>query len=180
MRVAVSADKVLEDEALRFLTVAAIFDLNPALEKGVDRLRALAQRQLDAGKSELAQRLDAFFADGYRRGSSSAPTGITKHPDWAKRLIENSRQAADGRLQDLVLGYPTFLMVVGAYGEDDPKLWQGMQRLAKFAELDKSEKGYALAKRMISTFEINPPPPHLAYLTFDLQAVVRRWEVTRR
>ena len=82
-------------------------------------------------------------------------------------------------MEDLVLGYPTFLMVVGAYGEDDPKLWQGMERLAKFAELDRSVNGYEIAKRMIASFKINAPPPHFTYLTVELEDLVRRWEMTR-
>jgi len=32
---------------------------------------------------------------------------------------------------------------------------------------------------MISSFEINPPPPDFAYMTGDLEDFVRRWEVTR-
>ena len=94
--------------------------------------------------------------------------------------MDGARKAAFGSIVELVDGYPTFVMVTESWGGQDPKLWHGMKRLADFASLDRTKKGYEVAQRLLAAFRINPPPPHLMHLTLELEEFSRVWEKTNR
>lgn len=143
LRMAGSADDVLEREALRFLAVAAIFDHHPEIEKGVSRLHASAQRQLEEGRPDLARRLEGYLRiedDERNEDPKNKPEVGTPKRGSREWLIRGARGAATGSLDTLVSSYGTYIMVVQDYEPNDPVLWEGIRRLGDYALEHPSEK----------------------------------------
>ncbi|MCA8956862.1 MAG: hypothetical protein KDC87_12365 [Planctomycetes bacterium] len=107
--------------------------------------------------------------DGARRVVPSNP-----FPEDAGWLVRGARTAALGDLRDLVGTYGTYLMVVELYGKGDDLLWQGVDRLGRYALLDGGQRGAEIAKQMLATFQHAPPPRHLQSLALELQAFLDR------
>ena len=61
----------------------------------------------------------------------------------------------------------------------DAIIWEGVERLAGFAKLDRGPIGAAIARRLIETFQHNKPPHAFAHLRFELEDVVRRWDASQ-
>lgn len=113
--------------------------------------------------------------------SPTPPPPAPDLPGWARILVEGARGIADGPVDDLVAAYPTYAMVVERFARpDDAELWLGIERLADFAVLDRSEKGRRIARRLRQLFDVNPPPVSLLAKRAALDALLRSRELRRK
>ena len=65
--------------------------------------------------------------------------------------MKGARVLAEGPMESLVKSYFAFVWVVEMHGEGDALLWRGMERLGKFAILDRSEQGFLIANRLVTS-----------------------------
>ena len=91
-----------------------------------------------------------------------------------------ARSMVDLPIEELVKGNRTFIFLVERYGGQDPELWRGMERLARWAELDGKAKGVGVAQRLIVAFRHNPPPPSMNRHRIELRDLIWKWESGRQ
>ena len=110
------------------------------------------------------------------RARDITPTADPRRSRRVEWLIRAARKAAGDSLDDLVASYGTFIMVLEEYAPDDRALWGGVERLARYAMVDRGEKGVRIARRLLPTFEQLNPPAGMAHLVLELEDLIWRWE----
>ena len=127
----------------------------------------------------------------YPRRNSNHPASSVAQPSQGRTvdaslspdvlvLIEGARQLAGAPIEDLLRAYPTFVWIVERHGAADESLWGGIERLGTYALVDKSEKGFRIAKRLVAAFKIGRPPVSAKSRLPLLQELVWDWESKRR
>jgi hypothetical protein len=162
-RIAASSDEVLEEEALRFLTVAAMLDFDVELEPGVARLRSLAQQRLFEGLPYLDELLERFFGTTRNLQGGSSPRTVLSADDLL--LIRACRLWADSPTQELLKHSMPFLYIFHIADPKDEVLLHGLRRLCDYAIKNGGETGRELAREILEVFStVRPPPMLLKYL----------------
>ncbi|MCA8955092.1 MAG: hypothetical protein KDC87_03405 [Planctomycetes bacterium] len=104
-----------------------------------------------------------------------------RDPEWVALLIRGAKSIADGPIEELADAHASFLMVVENHGTGrDVELWRGVARLATYALLDESTRGYRIARRVLVVLRGNSPPPGLLSLEPQLERFVRAFERRKR
>ena len=117
-----------------------------------------------------------YFAGAFcfRDAHAAEPERVREPRD--DEFLRSARRVAQGPIADLVYSRETFLMVLESRNGEDLELWQGMERLTDYAILDRSESGFAIAKRLLESLEINPPPARLGHMRLRLEQFIVEFE----
>ena len=94
-------------------------------------------------------------------------------------LIEGSRVLAKDSIDRLVRAHTTYIMVVREHGEAVPELWVGIERLARYALLDRNERGVLVARRLLATLGSHPRFLLMAEFKHPLEELIATWEKRR-
>jgi hypothetical protein len=105
--------------------------------------------------------------EGRNRSNKSDPKPVDS--EAVRKFVDSARAVAYGPIGDLVHSRDTFIMVFESHGENDRKLWHGIERLADYAMRDRSKVGFDIADRLLMAFKINSPPLRLRHLRFELE-----------
>lgn len=89
-----------------------------------------------------------------------------------KLWIAGARALADDDIEKLTASYKTFMRVVELYGGDEV-LWRGVERLATFSILKDDESAVQIARRILQSFQLRPPPKELEHLVPVLKRLIR-------
>ena len=91
-------------------------------------------------------------------------------------FIEGSRVLANDSIDRLVRAHTTYIMVVREHGETAPELWVGIERLARYALLDRNERGVLVARRLLATLGSHPRFLLLGEFKQPLEDLIATWE----
>ena len=91
-------------------------------------------------------------------------------------LIEGSRVLASDSIDRLVRAHTTYIMIVREHGESVPELWMGIERLARYALLDRNERGVTVARRLLATLGSHPRFLELGTFKETLEEMIATWE----
>ena len=90
-------------------------------------------------------------------------------------MIDGARVVASKPIDDLVRVHAMYLWLVEHRGPRDEVLWSGVQRLARWALLDREHRGVAMARRLIPVLNLPSAPARLTTLRTELEVLVWEW-----